>query len=121
MVATDSFYHLLSACKCPSNLRFTTFINDHHLSPYYVWLGRPRTCDVTRSCHAFEIEGGNTIGNCSPVPYKAIKDLETVPPLEIGTPILDLPPNLDVDEKALIIDVRPPLSSFHYQLKKVSF
>ncbi|KDR80288.1 hypothetical protein GALMADRAFT_92595 [Galerina marginata CBS 339.88] len=80
--------------------------------PYYIWLGRPRACDVTRFCHAFEVEGGNTIGNCSPVPLKEFKETETVPPLDIGEP------QMAVVKAANIINITPPLSSFHYQVKK---
>ena len=34
---------------------------DYCIRPY--WLGRSRSCVVTRFCHAFEVEA---IGNCSP-------------------------------------------------------
>ncbi|KAJ7497210.1 hypothetical protein FB451DRAFT_1458187 [Mycena latifolia] len=81
--------------------------------PYYIWLGRPRACDVSRACHAFEVEGGNMIGNCSPAPLKAVKEVEDlfVPSLQIGEPILELkqPP-------ATAIDITPPFSSFHYHI-----
>ncbi|RDB16813.1 hypothetical protein Hypma_002666 [Hypsizygus marmoreus] len=85
--------------------------------PYYIWLGRPRSCDVSRICHAFEVEGGNLIGNCSPTPsmYDA-KVTETVPPLEIGEPIMDV--QVAVDSPPMVIDITPPLSSFHYQVNK---
>ncbi|KAF8587138.1 hypothetical protein K439DRAFT_1386281 [Ramaria rubella] len=84
--------------------------------PYYIWLGRPRSCDVSRFCHAFEVEGGNMIGNCSPsAALIAVKNNDVVPPLEIGEPMKDLP--AITQTPAAIIDVTPPLSSFHYQLK----
>ena len=73
-----------------------------------------------RFCHAFEIEGGNLVGNCSPQPLIAVKEKETevVPPLEIGEPAMSL--NMDKErEKVAVIDIMGPLSSFHYQVKNV--
>lgn len=87
-------------------------------SPYYIWLGRPRACDVTRFCHAFEVEGGNTIGNCSPVPFKIAKEAESVPPLDIGDPFADVSSHKIKAEN--VINITAPLSSFHYQVKNVS-
>ncbi|KAK7472614.1 hypothetical protein VKT23_000727 [Stygiomarasmius scandens] len=85
--------------------------------PYYIWLGRPRSADVSRNLHAFEVEGGNTVGNCSPAnSLGVIKETETVPPLELGeTYIHD-----DDNERAgeVVINVTPPLSSFHYHINK---
>ncbi|KIK03500.1 hypothetical protein K443DRAFT_676678 [Laccaria amethystina LaAM-08-1] len=83
--------------------------------PYYIWLGRPRACDVTRFCHAFEVEGGNTIGNCSPVPFKIVKEAESVPPLDISDPIVDV--SSDMIKAENVINITAPLSSFHYQVK----
>ncbi|KIY44344.1 S-adenosyl-L-methionine-dependent methyltransferase [Fistulina hepatica ATCC 64428] len=92
--------------------------------PYYIWLGRPRTCDVSRTCRAFEVEGGNIIGNCSPgmfkPPRESAEDLENgVPALEIGEPALALdakqPPTISGD---VTIDITLPLSSFHYHVEK---
>ncbi|KAJ6586838.1 hypothetical protein DFH09DRAFT_1245371 [Mycena vulgaris] len=81
--------------------------------PYYIWLGRSRSCDVSRACHAFEVEGGNMIGNCSPVSLKAIKGTEDlVPSLQIGEPVLDL----QQLGQATTIDIAPPFSSFHYHI-----
>ncbi|KAG5642444.1 hypothetical protein DXG03_002791 [Asterophora parasitica] len=90
--------------------------------PYYIWLGRPRSCNVAQACHAFEVEGGNVIGNCSPQGSPTLsqydgKVTETVPPLEIGEPIMDIGPPTVVDG-AVVIDITPPLSSFHYQVNK---
>lgn len=82
-------------------------------SPYYIWLGRPRSCDVSKACHAFEVEGGNMIGNCSPVPFKTIKDAEGIPPLDIGES------QLGSSRTMVSIDITPPLSSFHYHVKSV--
>ncbi|KAF8210145.1 hypothetical protein K438DRAFT_1903773 [Mycena galopus ATCC 62051] len=80
--------------------------------PYYIWLGRPRSCDVSRAAHAFEVEGGNMIGNCSPAPSKAIMDVEDlVPPFQLGQPVL---PN----EGGVVIDITPPFSTFHYHLNR---
>jgi hypothetical protein len=47
----------------------------------------------------------------------AIKETELVPPLEIGAPAVDLS---GATPGATIIDIRAPLSSFHYQVKNVS-
>ncbi|KAG1745018.1 uncharacterized protein EDB91DRAFT_1271475 [Suillus paluster] len=82
--------------------------------PYYIWLGRSRSCDVSRFCHAFEVEGGNMIGNCSPASFTTIKDSEAIPPLEIGEPAL----KTQASDADALITVTPPLSSFHYQLGK---
>lgn len=82
--------------------------------PYYIWLGRSRSCDVSRFCHAFEVEGGNMLGNSSPASFTTIKDSETIPPLEIGEPVL----NLQASHADALITVTPPLSSFHYHLGK---
>lgn len=87
-------------------------------SPYYIWLGRPRECDVSRFCHAFEVEGGNQIGNCSPGSMTPVKDTEMVPPLEIGSPALDIA--APTTAAPIRIDITAPLSSFHYQVKNVS-
>ncbi|KAJ7072413.1 hypothetical protein C8F01DRAFT_245474 [Mycena amicta] len=80
--------------------------------PYFIWLGRSRSCpDVARACHAFEVEGGNTIGNCSPISLRATKDAEdAVPSLQIGEPILDLQP------QPTVVDIASPFSSFHYHI-----
>ncbi|KAJ7132836.1 hypothetical protein C8R43DRAFT_1206637 [Mycena crocata] len=81
--------------------------------PYYIWLGRPRSCDISHACHAFEVEGGNMIGNCSPVPLKAIKPTEEVPSLQIGEPALDVE---STRPQETAIDITPPYSSFHYHV-----
>lgn len=81
--------------------------------PYYIWLGRPRSCDVSRFCHAFEVEGGNLIGNGSPSSFAIVKESEAIPPLEIGKPVIDKVVRADA-----VINITPPLSSFHYQLGK---
>ncbi|KAJ6609830.1 hypothetical protein B0H10DRAFT_450307 [Mycena sp. CBHHK59/15] len=82
--------------------------------PYYIWLGRPRSCDVSRTCHAFEVEGGNMIGNCSPASLNAVTMAEDlVTSLQIGEPALDL--KLE-RPRAITIDITPPFSSFHYHI-----
>ncbi|KAF7321357.1 hypothetical protein MKEN_00655900 [Mycena kentingensis (nom. inval.)] len=80
--------------------------------PYYIWLGRSRSCeDVAKACHAFEVEGGNTIGNCSPLSLVANKSVEDiVPSLHIGEPAME------VQSAATVIDIAPPFSSFHYHI-----
>ncbi|KAF9233272.1 hypothetical protein BU15DRAFT_90430 [Melanogaster broomeanus] len=56
--------------------------------------GRSRSCDVSHFCHAFQVEGGNMLGNCSPAAAftatKEPKDSEIIPSLEIGKPALEL-------------------------------
>ncbi|KAG6917420.1 hypothetical protein DXG01_002505 [Tephrocybe rancida] len=85
--------------------------------PYYIWLGRPRSCDVSQVCHAFEVEGGNLIGNCSPTLLQQdAKVTDSVPPLEIGEPALGV--QTTTDRAAVVVDITPPLSSFHYQVNK---
>lgn len=94
----------------------------YSFSPYYIWLGRPRSCDTSRFSHAFEIEGGNTVGNCSPATFTTVKETEIVPPLEIGEPVLAMSRGLNSDAPlpvATVIDITSPLSSFHYQVKNV--
>ncbi|KDQ55857.1 hypothetical protein JAAARDRAFT_195669 [Jaapia argillacea MUCL 33604] len=85
--------------------------------PYYVWLGRSRSCDTSRFCHAFEVEGGNMIGNCSPSPRalaagSVTKESEFVPTLEIGEPVIPIE-----SKGGAVVNITPPLSSFHYQVK----
>ncbi|KAF5370776.1 hypothetical protein D9758_001842 [Tetrapyrgos nigripes] len=83
--------------------------------PYYIWLGRPRAADVSRNLHAFEVEGGNTVGNTSPSSLTLIKETETVPPLDLGEAYLKEETNKPGE---VIINVTPPLSSFHYHINK---
>ena len=115
MGETISFCHSLSGCECcpPQLLCFGLTVV---FRPYYVWLGRSRSCDVTRFCHAFEVEGGNTIGNCSPVSLE-FKDTKTAFSQVINTPS---EPRFPSDERRGVISITAPLSSFHYQIKKVS-
>ncbi|KAI9462105.1 hypothetical protein HD554DRAFT_2290137 [Boletus coccyginus] len=79
--------------------------------PYYIWLGRSRSCDVSRFCHAFEVESGNMIGNCSPASFSIIKDSKSIPRLDIGEPIVEVQPPAHST-----ISITPPLSSFHYHV-----
>ncbi|TFK53663.1 S-adenosyl-L-methionine-dependent methyltransferase [Heliocybe sulcata] len=91
--------------------------------PYYIWLGRSRSCDVSAFCHAFEVEGGNTIGNCSPSPRSlqagnVVKESELIPSLEIGEPAIPLStPESEQHRLETAVNITPPLSSFHYQIK----
>lgn len=109
----------LSSLECSSITDpFPAVLTQILNSPYYIWLGRPRSCDVTQACHAFEIEGGNLIGNCSPtLSRQDNKDSEIVPPLEIGEPVMDVQQLASGSQT--VIDISPPLSSFHYQVNKV--
>jgi betaine lipid synthase len=118
MAEIDSFF--LSSLECLSIAvsPLSYVINRSLNSPYYIWLGRPRSCDVTQACHAFEIEGGNLIGNCSPtLSRQENKDSEIVPHLEIGEPVLDV--QQLASRTQTVIDISSPLSSFHYQVNKV--
>jgi betaine lipid synthase len=58
------------------------------------------------------VEGGNTIGNCSPAPSKAIKEAEETVPFQIS--------EKQNGPQEMVIDVTPPFSSFHYHTNKVS-
>ena len=119
MAEIDSSF--LSSLECLSiaiSDPFPASLIDFSNSPYYIWLGRPRSCDVTQACHAFEIEGGNLIGNCSPtLSRQENKDSEIVPPLEIGESVMDV--QQLASRTQTVIDISPPLSSFHYQVNKV--
>jgi hypothetical protein len=57
------------------------------------------------------------IGNCSPSLLTPTKEIEGIAPLEIGLPAIEV---TEVNHAATFIDVTAPLSSFHYQAKKVS-
>ena len=50
---------------------------------------------------------------------KATEETATVPELTIGEPALDFGQDV-TQEQGVIINVSPPLSSFHYQVKNVS-
>ncbi|PPR00108.1 hypothetical protein CVT24_008964 [Panaeolus cyanescens] len=88
--------------------------------PYYIWLGRPRDCDTSQFTHAFEVEGGNTVGNCSPRSLASSSPVlaNSIPTLEIGSPLLGSSTVSKPHAKETLIDIVPPLSSFHYQVKK---
>ncbi|KAG6864791.1 hypothetical protein C0991_007121 [Blastosporella zonata] len=64
------------------------------------------------------VEGGNLIGNCSPMPLPQhdAKIADSVPHLEIGEPALDI--KASPDRAAVVVDITSPLSSFHYQVNK---
>ncbi|KAF8130541.1 hypothetical protein EV363DRAFT_1450349 [Boletus edulis] len=81
--------------------------------PYYIWLGRSRSCDVSRFCHAFEVESGNMIGNCSPASLSVIKDSKSIPLLDIGKPLVEVEQPVPAHST---ISITPPLSSFHYHV-----
>jgi hypothetical protein len=58
------------------------------------------------------------IGNCSPtLPRQETEESEFVPPLEIGEPVVSVKER--VFSSQTVIDITPPLSSFHYQVNKV--
>ncbi|KAH8096692.1 S-adenosyl-L-methionine-dependent methyltransferase [Cristinia sonorae] len=87
--------------------------------PYYIWIGRCRTADVSRFVHAFEVEGGNTIGNTTPHALKAIKAQDDLPDFnDLGESALVMSPASNIrDRDAVVIDVSPPLSTFHYAIR----
>ncbi|THH30331.1 hypothetical protein EUX98_g3843 [Antrodiella citrinella] len=88
--------------------------------PYYIWLGRCRTADVSRFVHAFEVESGNTIGNTTPHALKAIKAQDDIPEFEdLGESAVQLssPSSRKAAREAVVIDVSPPLSTFHYAIR----
>ena len=85
-------------------------------SPYYIWLGRSRSCDVSRFCHAFEVESGNMIGNCSPASFGVVKDSKAIPLLDIGKSVVEVELLLPAHST---INITPPLSSFHYHVGNV--
>ncbi|KAH7103697.1 hypothetical protein BKA62DRAFT_48646 [Auriculariales sp. MPI-PUGE-AT-0066] len=76
--------------------------------PYYIWLGRFRTStSATQFRHAFEIDGGNYVGNTS-----AIEE-NLAPSLQLG---LTQPRKRRVSNA--VLSIAPPLSSFHYGVNK---
>ncbi|KAG6813636.1 hypothetical protein H0H92_008872 [Tricholoma furcatifolium] len=84
--------------------------------PYYIWLGRPRACDVSRQCHAFEVEGGNLIGNCSPLLLQNKVTSDAIPPLEIGEPALGSKPwRLPYYEQPVHKEFRTYIYSFTWE------
>lgn len=111
--------------------------------PYYIWVGCSRKRDTSRFVHAFEIEGGNLLGNCSPVHRPTVPvPTASLPDLDLGPAALGDLQNANLKEKsAVIVNVTPPLryiqgmlssnssgssqspvhSSFHYQLKHVRY
>ncbi|KAJ3797189.1 hypothetical protein GGU11DRAFT_684206 [Lentinula aff. detonsa] len=99
-------------------LPFIVRMHDSLVKPYYIWLGRPRTADISKTCHAFEVEGGNTVGNCSPASSfnGAKENVSTLnmSPLELGSSIIEQ----QAESNAVIVNITPPLSSFHYQVNK---
>lgn len=94
--------------------------------PYYIWIGCSRSRDTSRFTHAFEVEGGNLIGNCSPLTPAVDMANMKVPPLDIGSPILDLDSELgkmekktrsnSVSSQTTIVEVTPPLRYVGYSL-----
>ena len=85
-------------------------------SPYYIWLGRSRSCDVSRFCHAFEVESGNMISNCSPASFGVVKDSKVIPLLDIGKSAIEV--ELLVPAHSMI-NITPSLSSFHCHVGNV--
>ena len=115
MEGTISSFRSSYACK-RSIIHVRLAVLTFHSSPYYIWVGRSRSCDVSRFCHAFEVESGNLIGNCSPASLSVIKDSKTIPLLDIGKPILEVEQPVPAHST---INITPPLSSFHYQVGRV--
>ncbi|KAF9263436.1 hypothetical protein L218DRAFT_973210 [Marasmius fiardii PR-910] len=84
--------------------------------PYYIWIGRPRVADVSRQCYAFEVDGGNKIGNrTSESPFGSTWEREDIPPLDIEEAIMHNQAGAK-SGAAVVVDITPPFSSFHYHL-----
>ncbi|KAI0322655.1 hypothetical protein OF83DRAFT_1161041 [Amylostereum chailletii] len=98
--------------------------------PYYIWIGCSRSRDTSRLSYVFEVEGGNKIGGSSPLLSPTLSTSSS------STMVSDIPPPLSIGERALeseacakaaiaeapemiVINVTPPLSPFHYQLKHI--
>jgi betaine lipid synthase len=86
------------------------------LQPLLHLFGRSRSYDVSRFCHAFEVESGNMIGNCSPASFNVIKDSKVIPLLDICSSVVEVEPLVSAHST---INVTPPLSSFHYHVGNV--
>ena len=113
MEGTTSSFHSSYACKHRVYVSFASLSTS--CSPYYIWLGRSRSCDVSHFCHVFEVESGNMIGNCSPASLSVIKDSKTIPLLDIGKPVVEV----ELVPAHSTISITPPLSSFHYHIGNV--
>jgi hypothetical protein len=48
-----------------------------------------------------------------------VKETETIPLLEIGSPVIGVEDTTVAQSPAAVIDITLPLSSFHYQVKHV--
>ena len=79
--------------------------------PYYIWIGCSRKRDTSRFVHAFEIEGGNMLGNCSPAHDPTVPVPTANPPdLDLGPAALgDLPRSIPKKKSDIIVNVTPPL------------
>jgi betaine lipid synthase len=71
---------------------------------------------VSRFCHAFEVESGNMIGNCSPASFNVIKDSKVIPLLDIGSSVVEVAPLVPAHST---INITPPVSSFHIHVGNV--
>ena len=142
VVATSQTYRHIFKVKS-YNGRNHFFIPFIVRIPYYIWVGCSRKRDTSRFVHAFEIEGGNLLGNCSPVHRPTVPvPMASLPDLDLGPAALGDLQNANLKEKsAVIVNVTPPLryiqgmpssnssgssqspahSSFHYQLKHVGY
>lgn len=69
--------------------------------PYYIWIGCSRGRDTSRFAHAFEVDGGNLLGNCSPVHGP------TVPSLLLGSPSAATEPGATMDGPVPELDLGP--------------
>lgn len=81
--------------------------------PYYIWLGCSRSRDVSRFCHAFEIEGGNRITNGTHIFAGTMshKDYAHMPEIELGgrAPQIIPGPSSEGSGGVKDIDITPPL------------
>lgn len=126
-------------------LKYIPLVRDLGLNiPFYIWLGRPIDAEsaIIKFRQAFEVDGGNCIGNVSPslslAPSSPGSDESTkhsqlpistpkIPNLEIGASVKCLSISTDgrSQSQSSVVststrDIAAPLSSFHYQVKQVS-
>ncbi|KAG8708678.1 hypothetical protein FRC09_001099 [Ceratobasidium sp. 395] len=77
--------------------------------PYYVFIGCPRSVNVSAALEAFEVDSGNSVGNYSPKPVANKSNLRRIPSYS-----LDGSSTSEISDKDLAAELAPPSSSFHY-------
>ncbi|QRV79652.1 betaine lipid synthase [Ceratobasidium sp. AG-Ba] len=76
--------------------------------PYYVFVGCPRTVNVSAALEAFETDSGNSVGNYSPKSVASKTGLRRVSSYSLED--VSQYNGSDIDA----VDLSPPSSSFHY-------